>query len=277
MKNNDLLRTTKAYYDSRDADHFYHQVWGSEDIHIGIYESTDEDIFTASQRTVQRMASMLNPIDEDTRILDLGAGYGGAARFLAFHFNCHVTCLNLSERENARNVEKNEMLGLSGQIDVLQGNFEEIPFDDDYLDIVWSEEALLHSDDKPQVFKEVARVLKSGGYFIFSDAIQTDDCPSDKLQPILDRIHLKELGSVNRYRKIASENGLQEIAVVEMPEQLRLHYSKVQKELNTQYNDLLKVCSEEYLNRMNKGLSHWIRGGEKGYLNWGILLFKKSN
>ena len=69
MKNNDLLRTTKAYYDSLDADHFYHQVWGSEDIHIGIYESPDEDIFTASQRTVQRMASMLEPIDEGTKAM----------------------------------------------------------------------------------------------------------------------------------------------------------------------------------------------------------------
>ena len=277
MKNNDLLRTTKAYYDSRDADHFYHQVWGSENIHIGIYESTDEDIFTASQRTVQRMASMLNPIDEDTRILDLGAGYGGAARFLAFHFNCNVTCLNLSERENARNVEKNEMLGFSGQIDVLQGNFEEIPFDDDYLDIVWSEEALLHSDDKARVFEEVSRILRKGGHFIFSDAMRTDDVPTDELAPILERIHLKELGSVKRYRKLASENGLQEVAVKEMPEQLSLHYSKVQKELNAQYNELLKVCSQEYLNRMDEGLSHWINGGEKGYLNWGILLFKKCD
>ena len=277
MKNDDLLRTTKAYYDSLDADHFYHQVWGSEDIHIGIYESPDEDIFTASQRTVQRMASMLNPIDEGTKVLDLGAGYGGAARYLASHFNAHVTCLNLSERENARNVEKNDSLDLSGQIDVLQGNFETIPFDDDHFDIVWSEEALLHSDDKAGVFEEVSRILRKGGHFIFSDAMRTDDVPTDELAPILERIHLKELGSVKRYRKLASENGLQEVAVKEMPEQLSLHYSKVQKELNAQYNELLKVCSQEYLNRMDEGLSHWINGGEKGYLNWGILLFKKCD
>jgi len=28
---------------------------------------------------------------------------------------------------------------------------------------------------------------------------------------------------------------------------------------------------------MDEGLSHWINGGEKGYLNWGILLFEKGN
>lgn len=276
MKNNNLLKTTKEYYDSRDADHFYHQVWGSEDIHIGIYENPHETIFTASKRTVKRMASLLHNIDQDTRILDLGAGYGGAARYLASHFHAHVTCLNLSETENERNVEKNKSLDMAGQIDVIQGNFEAIPFDDNYFDIVWSEEALLHSDDKPKVFEEVTRVLKKGGHFIFTDAMQTDNCAKEELQPILDRIHLQEMGSVSQYRQLAGQNGLQEIAVLEMPDQLRMHYTKVQQELNAQYSNLLKVCSQEYLDRMDKGLSHWIDGGLKGYLNWGILLFLKN-
>ena len=26
-----------TYYDSQDADQFYEQVWGGEDIHIGLY------------------------------------------------------------------------------------------------------------------------------------------------------------------------------------------------------------------------------------------------
>ena len=274
MKNNDLLKTTKEYYDSPDADNFYHSIWGSEDIHIGIYESPDEDIFTASKRTVERMASML-PIHQGAKILDLGAGYGGAARYLASHFNCHVTCLNLSETENVRNEQKNALSGLLDQIEVLQGNFETIPFDDDHFDIVWSEEALLHSDDKTSVFEEVSRVVKKSGHFIFSDAMRTDYVQTDKLAPILERIHLKELGSVNRYRKLASKNGFQEVAVKEMPDQLTMHYSKVQKELNAQYNKLLKVCSEEYLNRMDEGLSHWVNGRKNGHLNWGILLFRK--
>ncbi|MDR9448327.1 MAG: methyltransferase domain-containing protein [Psychroflexus sp.] len=276
MNNDELVNTTKNYYDSYDADHFYHKVWGSEDIHIGIYDDLDEDIFTASQRTVKCMASLL-PIDKHSKVLDIGAGYGGAARYLASNFKCHITCLNLSDKENKRNQIKNKSLNLSNHIDIFQGNFEKTQLEDDYFDIVWSEEALLHSGDKSKVFKEVARVLKTDGYFIFSDAMQTDHCPADKLQPILDRIHLKKIGSVSLYRKLAENYGLHEVEVKEMPEQLTLHYSKVQKELKAQYNELLKVCSKEYLNRMDKGLSHWINGGQKGYLNWGILLFKKSD
>ena len=276
MDNKDLINTTKEYYDSPDADNFYYKIWGSEDIHIGIYKHPQDDIFTASKRTVKKMISTLQSIDEKTKILDLGAGYGGAARYIASRFKCHVTCLNLSETENKRNQKKNEWLNLSKHIEVIQGNFETIPFDDNHFDIVWSEEALLHSGNKPKVFQEVTRILKKNGQFIFTDAMQQDDCPKVNLQPILNRIHLRELGSVSRYRKLAQDVGLKEIEVNEMPEQLTQHYSKVQKELNVQHEDLLQVCSKEYIKKMDKGLSHWIDGGKKGYLNWGILLFKKQ-
>ena len=36
-----------TYYDSQDADQFYEQVWGGEDIHIGLYATPDEAIATA--------------------------------------------------------------------------------------------------------------------------------------------------------------------------------------------------------------------------------------
>lgn len=270
-----LVHSTKEYYDSHDADNFYHIIWGGEDIHVGIYEHPDEDIFMASNRTVQHMLSMLKFVDSNTKILDLGAGYGGAARYITSKLNCHVTCLNLSETENQRNIEKNESLRLTPFIDVKAGNFEEIPFDENQFDIVWSEDAILHSGNKPQVLKEVVRVLKPGGYFIFTDPMQSDDCPDGVLQPILDRIHLKELGSVKLYKELARLEGLEEVEVQEMPNQLTTHYSRVRSELKEQKKKLSEVCSEAYIERMDKGLSHWIDGGHKGYLNWGILLFQK--
>jgi sarcosine/dimethylglycine N-methyltransferase len=275
-KETDLVTTTKEYYDSTDADNFYHTIWGSEDIHIGIYQFPDEEIFRASNRTVREMVSMLKFIDKDTEILDLGAGYGGAARYITSTFHNHVTCLNLSEKENDRNREKNELLKLNDAISIVPGNFENIPFGDNSFDVVWSEDAILHSGEKEQVFKEVNRVLKKNGLFIFTDPMQSDNCPEGVLQPILDRIHLKELGSVRTYRDFAKNLGLKEIEIREMPEQLIHHYTNVQKQLRSQREQLNEVCSKDYLDKMDKGLMHWIEGGKKGYLNWGILLFQKT-
>ena len=92
-----VVKQAKDYYDSQDADEFYYHIWGGEDFHLGIYEDPDEPIFDASRRTIKTMAAQVK-LDENTRVLDIGAGYGGAARVLASTYGCPVTCLNLSEQ-----------------------------------------------------------------------------------------------------------------------------------------------------------------------------------
>ena len=52
----DTVEKARAYYNSDDADNFYYTVWGGEDIHIGLYQSDEEPISTASERTVRTMA-----------------------------------------------------------------------------------------------------------------------------------------------------------------------------------------------------------------------------
>ena len=214
METNNLLSTTKSYYNSTDADEFYFNVWGGEDIHVGIYDTPETKISVASKQTVKKMISVLNtPLTEETKVLDIGSGYGGAARHLAGDYKSQVTCLNLSDKENERNNQKNTETGLNKYISVHAGNFEEIPFEDNQFDVVWCQDAILHSDNKSKVFAEVSRVLKKGGHFIFTDPMQSDNCPDGVLNPILDRIHLKEMGSVKLYRQLAKETGFEEVEI----------------------------------------------------------------
>ena len=42
------------------------------------------------------MADKADKIDNNTKILDIGGGFSGAARHLAKKFGCKVTVLNLS-------------------------------------------------------------------------------------------------------------------------------------------------------------------------------------
>ena len=269
------VQTAQDYYNSHDADQFYAAIWGGEDIHIGLYQKDTDSIFAASRRTVQHMASQLTDIDSRSRLLDIGAGYGGSARYLAKTYGCHVTCLNLSEVQNQRNRDMNQAQGLSLMINVVDGNFEELAIPDGAVDIVWSQDALLHSGDRARVFAEVARVLAKGGHFIFTDIMQTDSCSSAALQPILDRIHLDSLGSLACYRKVASRLGLEEVQWTDLSPQLANHYSRVLHEVEANKEMLVQACSEDYLERMKIGLRHWVDGGKAGNLNWGILHFRK--
>ena len=270
----EVVRQARDYYNSTDADQFYATVWGGEDIHVGIYETEEDSIFDASRRTVQKMASFLE-LESSRQILDIGSGYGGAARYLANTLGCQVDCLNLSEAQNQRNRKLTRSQGLDKQVQIFEGNFEQMPFNDNLYDVVWSQDSLSYTSSCVNVFAEVYRVLKKDGQFIFTDIMQSDDCPKDVLQPILDRVNLDSMESIGSYTRIAKRLGFEEIQIIELSEQLVSHYSQVLKELEANYENLVPICTLDYLERQKLGLKHWIDAANKGYIRWGILHFKK--
>ena len=269
-------KIARDYYNSEDADNFYFLIWGGEDIHIGFYADEDESISAASRRTVEHLAVALGNPGADAQVLDLGSGFGGAARFLAGTYECSVTALNLSEVENERHRQMNREVGLDDRIEVIDGSFEDIPCDDGAFDIVWSQDAILHSGRRDRVLAEVDRVLKKGGEFIFTDPMQADDCPDGVLQPILDRIHLETLGSPGFYMDQARQLGWRDEGFHDFTPHLVTHYTRVLEETEIEAQRLLDVISEDYIEHMKAGLTHWIEGGQRGYLVWGVFHFVKS-
>lgn len=272
---NQATQVARDYYNSPDADRFYANVWGGEDIHVGMYDAPDEPIRAASHRTVEFLASHLKGIGGSSRVLDLGSGYGGAARFLADRFGCVVTCLNLSDVENKRNRELNAHANLTELIRVVDGSFDNLPFGDNSFDFAWSQDAILHAGNPEHVFREVDRVLRSPGQFVMTDPMQADDCPDGVLQPILDRLHLNDLGSPKKYLGFGSELGWRDCGYIDQTEQLVQHYSSVLRITEELEDSLTGEISAEYLTRMKRGLNHWIEGGAAGHLAWGVFLFEK--
>ena len=271
----DVVQTARDYYNSDDAETFYSTVWGGEDIHIGLYESDEDTIAEASHRTVEQLAQQLGRLDDSMHVLDMGSGYGGTARYLAETTGCRVTGLNLSEVENQRARQLNEDRGLQERVTIVDGSFEAVDSPGESVDAVCSQDAFLHSGERLRVVSEAARVLKPGGVFAFTDIMQADDCPDGVLQPILDRIHLSDLGSPAFYRSAASVQGLEEVAFRDLSPHLSTHYGRVLTETELWEAALKHRVSSDYLERMKKGLSHWVDGGERGYLVWGIFVFRK--
>jgi sarcosine/dimethylglycine N-methyltransferase len=270
---NQTIALARDYYDSAEADDFYRTIWGGEDIHIGLY-SDGIDIAAASRRTVERMAAQAGPLD-DKHVLDLGSGYGGAARVLAKEHGAHVTCLNLSAVENERNRALTRDAGLDNKIMVVDGSFDSIPFEGGTFDVVWSQDAILHAPDRRAVLDEMARVLKPGGSFIFTDPMQADTLrDTEALRPIYDRIHLPDLASFGFYRQELTERGFEKVSIEELTGHMRTHYARIGEELDARRGEL--DASDAFVNRMLKGLGHWVSGAEGGLLAWGIMHFRKA-
>lgn len=271
----DIREVTETYYDSDDADTFYSTVWGGEDLHIGLYDDTS-DIREASVATVDRMAAMLPALDASSKVLDIGAGYGGSMRRIVKATGCQATCLNISEAQNDTNRHKNRRADLADSIRVVHGVFEDIPEPDASYDVVWSQDAILHSDERAGVLAEVSRVLKPGSHFVFTDPMQADDVPDGVLQPVYDRLQLNSLGSPRFYREAAQALGLEVLAQEDMTVHLRNHYDRVREDLIANYDKLrTSGASAEYLDKMIVGLEHWVKAADAGHLAWGIQLFRK--
>ena len=264
-----------TYYDSQDADQFYEQVWGGEDIHIGLYAAPDEAIATASDRTVHALLDLASQLPQGGCVVDLGAGYGGASRRLARWSQRPVHAINISTVENDRHRRLNVNAGLEQRITVHDASFEQVPVAEASADLVWSQDAILHAGDRARVLSEVSRLLKPGGCFVFTDPMAADGVEMGLLQPILDRIHLPDLASPARYKAWGEAVGLMMEVWDERTEMLVQHYNRVRQDARSRRAELETSISAGYLDRMDVGLGHWVDGGQKGSLCWGLMRLRK--
>lgn len=272
-------KITQFYYDSKDADEFYWQTWGGENIHIGIYDDKSNNIKTASQNTTKKLLDLGKKYlkTSSPKIADLGSGYGGVSRYLCKELNAEVSAINISEIENNRHQILNTQYGLAEKINILHASFEDIPLQEKYFDLIWCQDALLHSSNKPKFFSEVSRIMKNDSYFILTDILQNENVQSFEIKEILDRIKLNSMGTFNTYKNLSEKNSLKIIHWENRTDMLVRHYSEVLKKLNDSKKQLMNSISESFIDNMSRGLDLWVKGGMNNKINWGIFLFKKSS
>jgi sarcosine/dimethylglycine N-methyltransferase len=110
-------------------------------------------------------------IAADASVLDVGAGVGGPARFLAATYGCRVTGVDLSEPfvEAARYLT--ERTGQSGQVSFETGSALALPFADGRFDVVLLQHVAMNISGRAQLYGEIRRVLKPGGRFATFDVV----------------------------------------------------------------------------------------------------------
>ncbi len=273
------VAVAEDYYDSDDADAFYSRIWGGQDLHLGIYFDGVTDIAEASVATVDHMLAALADAGAapgpGSRIIDLGAGYGGSARRIAATTGASVTCLNLSDTQNDRNRVLTRAAGLADLVSIVHGDFADIPKGNDSFDVVWSQDAFLHAPQRDHVIAEAFRVLKPGGHLIFTDPMEVPGAPAEVMAPIYDRLALPDLGSVEAYSAYARLVGFESTAWIDLSDHLPRHFQRVAEDLTARRAEVEEAASPAYVSRMLEGLDHWVSGGRAGQLAWGIQLFRK--
>lgn len=288
--------TAKDYYDSDDAQQFYSAVWGESTIHIGNYELLEEMIGTApttvpaSSRILLAQKIHENKLIEKIkglmigatpfRIADLGCGYGGFLRDITesgcvwkgYGFDISDEMINRCKALNAVSTSpyKDRIVwGVESYLSTSLGN--------ESVDVAFSMDAFLHVGEMLHagVIKEAWRILRPGGFLVFTDIMQRPEATPEQMAGILKRIHLPALGSLDNYKACAQAQGFSNISFEDMSPCLPMHYGTVKQVLQEKTNDgTLASMSESFIKDMMHGLTLWEASG--AFLQWGIIVMQKT-
>ena len=130
------------------------------------------DEFHSGGRTAtDAFARRLAP-EAGARLLDVGCGLGGASRFFATAWSCHVTGIDLTPEYIDVAKELARRTGLEGLVDYHAGSALELPFGDSAFDGAYTLHVAMNIEAKDRLYAEVFRVLRAGGVFGIYDLMK---------------------------------------------------------------------------------------------------------
>jgi sarcosine/dimethylglycine N-methyltransferase len=145
-------------------------------------------------------------VDAASRVLDLCAGLGGPARFLANRRGSSVVALELHAGRAAGAARLNRLVKQRG-VAVVRADATTLPFTTGAFDACLSQEALLHIADKPAVLRECHRVLVRGGRLAFTDWIAFPALADRERQRLWEWMAATTLQTLEGYRGLLGRAG----------------------------------------------------------------------
>lgn len=204
-----------------------------------------------------------------SRVLDVCAGLGGPARFLATRCGCQVIALELHPGRAAGAVRLTREVGLGRRVRVVRGDAQALPLGAAQFDACVSQEALLHIEDKPAVLAGCRRVLVPGGRLAFTDWIAHRRLADLERRRLREWMAATTLQTLDGYRELLGRAGFVAIDAEDLSGEWRVILRSRLEMYRGLRRDAIQRLGEDRYEQYDQLYTFFVRLVEDGKLGGG--------
>jgi SAM-dependent methyltransferase len=145
--------------------------------------------------------------NNQTRVLDIGCGLGGPARFVASRYGSEVTGVDLTAEYVETGNTLCQWVGLNDRISLHQGSALAMPFGEASFVGAYMMHVGMNIEDKEKLASEVARVLRPGSVFGIYDVMRTGPGELTFPVPWATTADLSAVAEIDRYKRALEKAG----------------------------------------------------------------------
>lgn len=241
-----------------------------DNVHYGYWHSPEDPstLHQAMDNLTDVMIERLG-VTAGARVLDVGCGLGAPAMRLARRTGAEVVGISTSAAMVAEATARARAAGLDGQVRFRVADAGDLPFEDASFDAAWAIESLVHMTDRPRVFREVGRVLRSGGRLTLTDFYERTPFTGERLQ-MIEEYRRAALNApfhrLEEYPPMLRDAGLHLTEYLDISEQTERHYPMLLERLRAHRDELVAEYGDEAIAALDSVFANCIRTGEPHYM-----------
>jgi len=190
-------------------------------------------------------------INEKTKILDVGSGIGGPARYLADKTGAEITAIELQSDQNNLAKDLTKKCGLSNKVNHICGDILDYDFKNQTFDAVVSWLTLYHIANHEILLKKLFDLLNPNGFFYTEDItsrINLSDADRKEIKKEIYGIHLPYF---DNYISNLEQNGFKLIFSEDMSSSWTDFTKERIKKYNSEKERNIRVHGKEVYDSLN--------------------------
>lgn len=240
---------------------------------ILMYERIFGDTYVSvgGEHTTRLFTEKLN-LRENMKVLDIGCGIGGSGFYMAQRFGADVHGIDLSNNMIEIALENRNKVGpvIKHRVQFYVEDAVSMTYPENFYDVVYSRDTILHIPDKLSLFKLFYKTLKPGGKIFISDYCKGDKELSQQfLKYVAGRDY--KLHTVKDYGKLLEQAGFKNVEATDTTN-LMLDMLNVEiKKFNNMKDEFVREFDEDGFTYIGQGWMDKIERCSAGDQCWGTF------